>query len=102
MKPRTLAKYGPFYVLMLFAGSAYAQQPTPAQMQQINAQLEGRFVAADTNKDGCVTKEEAKGKMPRLYNNFERADKDKKGCVTMDALKASMQEEVAGRKGKDQ
>ncbi|MGL4573472.1 MAG: hypothetical protein ACRCV9_01645 [Burkholderiaceae bacterium] len=101
MKTRTLAKYGAFYALFLSASAAFAQ-PTPEQMQQINAQLEGRFTAADTNKDGCVTKEEAKGKMPRLYSNFERADKDKKGCVTMDGLKTSMQEEAAARKGKNQ
>jgi Ca2+-binding EF-hand superfamily protein len=102
MKLRSLAKHGSFYTLVFFASVANAQQPTPAQMQQIHAQLEGRFTSADTNKDGCVTKEETKGKMPRVYNNFERVDKDKKGCVTMDALKASMQDEIAARKGKTQ
>jgi Ca2+-binding EF-hand superfamily protein len=98
MKRPALLRQAPVYALALFAGLSHAQQPTPAQVQQALAQLESRFAAADTNQDGCVTKEEAKGKMPRLYNQFERVDKDKKGCVTMDALKASMQDLAAGRK----
>jgi Ca2+-binding EF-hand superfamily protein len=56
--------------------------PSPAQISQLQAQLTQRFVKADVNKDGKLTKEEAKGKMPRVYDNFEKIDSAKKGYVT--------------------
>jgi Ca2+-binding EF-hand superfamily protein len=94
--------YGAFYAFAFSSGLAHAQQPSPAQMQRAAAQLDARFTAADTNKDGCVTKDEAKDKMPRLYANFEQVDKDKKSCVTLDQVKASFQDGVAEMKAKKQ
>jgi Ca2+-binding EF-hand superfamily protein len=94
--------YGVFCVLASITGTAYAQQPSPAQVQQAVEQLDKRFAAADTNKDGCVTKDEANGKMPRVYKNFEMIDKDKKGCVTLQQIKVTMQEGLADMKAKKQ
>ena len=52
------------------------------------AQLEARFKAADTNRDGKLTQDEAKeGGMSRLARFFGRADSDDDGFVTLEQLK---------------
>ena len=47
-----------------------------------------RFAKCDTNKDGKLTKEEAKGCMPRIYNNFSYIDSSNKGYVTVAEIQA--------------
>ena len=47
-----------------------------------------RFAKCDTNKDGRLTKEEAKGCMPRLYSNFSYIDSSNKGYVTVAEIQA--------------
>jgi hypothetical protein len=47
-----------------------------------------RFAKCDTNKDGKLTKEEAKGCMPRIYNNFSYIDNSGKGYVTVAQIQA--------------
>lgn len=49
-------------------------------------ELETRFAAADKNKDGKLTAEEAKA-MPRVSKNFGRIDKAQLGYVTLEQLK---------------
>lgn len=49
---------------------------------------EERFKAADTNKDGKLTKKEAKKGMPRVHTNFDRIDGAKRGYVTLEQVKA--------------
>jgi mannose/cellobiose epimerase-like protein (N-acyl-D-glucosamine 2-epimerase family) len=90
--------YGPLFLLFAFATAAQAQQPSPARMQQAMEQLNQRFAAADTNKDGCLTKGEADGKMPRVHKNFEMIDKEKKGCVTMEQIKGTAIEHAQAAK----
>jgi Ca2+-binding EF-hand superfamily protein len=94
--------YGPLFLLLAFATAAHAQQAAPERVQQAMEQLNQRFTAADTNKDGCVTKGETEGKMPRVYKNFEMIDKEKKGCVTLAQIKTSAQEGAAELKAKKQ
>jgi hypothetical protein len=63
----------------------FAQQKNAISAEQINQlhmQLAERFSKSDLNKDGKLTKEEAKGKMPRVYDNFEKIDSTRKGYVT--------------------
>jgi len=50
-------------------------------------ELEKRFAAADKNKDGKLTPEEAIA-MPRVSKNFSRIDKAQLGYVTLDQLKS--------------
>jgi Ca2+-binding EF-hand superfamily protein len=69
--------------LMLLPATLHAQS-------SIVAQVEARFKAADTNKDGKLSKAEAKAKMPRIYSNFDRIDADKDGLVTLDQIKAAV------------
>ena len=47
-----------------------------------------RFAKCDTNKDGKLTKEEANGCMPRIYNNFSYIDSSGKGYVTVAEIQA--------------
>jgi Ca2+-binding EF-hand superfamily protein len=47
-----------------------------------------RFAKCDTNKDGKLTKEEAKGCMPRIYSNFSYIDSANKGYVTVAEIQA--------------
>lgn len=42
-----------------------------------------RFAKCDTNHDGKLTPEEAKGCMPRIYSNFNYIDATNKGYVTV-------------------
>jgi Ca2+-binding EF-hand superfamily protein len=58
-----------------------------ARPERPGKQLEERFKTADTNHDGKLTREEAKG-MPRVAKNFDKIDKDKKGYVTVDEVKS--------------
>jgi hypothetical protein len=84
----------------LLGNTAFAQTFSDAQIQQALAQLEARFSSADANKDGCVSKEEAKGKMPHLHRNFESIDTARKGCVTIGQVKNAMQTHAAQIKEK--
>jgi len=47
-----------------------------------------RFAKCDTNKDGRLTKEEAKGCIPRIYSNFSYIDSSNKGYVTVAEIQA--------------
>jgi hypothetical protein len=78
--------------------SAQAAEPTPAQIEQLRSQLNERFTKADVNKDGKLSKEEAKGKMPRVYDNFEKIDVAKKGYVTQQQIMDYASAEAAKRK----
>jgi|LauGreSuBDMM15SN_2_FD.fasta_scaffold437098_1 Ca2+-binding EF-hand superfamily protein len=60
-----------------------------AQDKEQVKELEKRFAAADKDKDGKLTAEEAKA-MPRISSNFSRLDKDKLGFVTLEQIKSMM------------
>ncbi|HPR45397.1 MAG TPA: calcium-binding protein, partial [Ottowia sp.] len=47
-----------------------------------------RFGAADTNVDGRLTRDEAKGHMPWVYRNFDAIDTAHTGAVTMQQIEA--------------
>ncbi|HEY9104215.1 hypothetical protein [Chitinimonas sp.] len=67
--------------------------------QKAMAELESRFNAADANHDGRLTREEAKGKMPRVAQNFDAIDAQKNGYVTLDDIKAYAKEKMMERQG---
>jgi Ca2+-binding EF-hand superfamily protein len=72
-----------FTLLMLAVlGTAYAQE------SRTDREIDERFAAADKNKDGKLTLEEAKAGMPRVAANFQRIDTQKKGYVTAAEIKA--------------
>lgn len=52
-------------------------------------QIDERFAAADKNKDGKLTLDEARAGMPRVADNFDKIDSQKRGYVTLDQIKAA-------------
>ncbi len=59
-----------------------------AQESRTDKEIDQRFAAADKNKDGKLTLEEAKAGMPRVAANFQRIDTQNKGYVTAAEIKA--------------
>ena len=47
-----------------------------------------RFAKCDKNHDGKLTKEEANGCMPRIYDHFSYIDSANKGYVTVAEIQA--------------
>ena len=76
-------KKAAFTLLILAAvGTAYAQE------SRTDREIDERFAAADKNKDGKLTLEEAKAGMTRVAANFQRIDTQKKGYLTAAEIKA--------------
>ena len=53
-----------------------------------NKDIQERFAKCDTNHDGKLTLNEAKGCMPRIYDHFTRIDQQNKGYVTVAEIEA--------------
>ena len=53
-----------------------------------NQEIAERFAKCDTNQDGKLTLDEAKGCMPRIYSNFSYIDANNKGYVTVAEIQA--------------
>lgn len=69
-------------MLCLMSATAQAQGIGSDRADKAKAQLQKRFVAADTNADGRLSRDEAKAGMPRLYEQFDRIDTEKTGSIT--------------------
>jgi Ca2+-binding EF-hand superfamily protein len=73
-----LTKNLPYLLIGLFVcASAHADNPS------LNKEIAERFARCDKNHDGKLTKEEANGCMPRIYQNFSLIDSDGKGYITV-------------------
>jgi len=53
-----------------------------------NKEIQERFAKCDTNHDGKLTLNEAKGCMPRIYDHFSRIDAQGNGFVTIAEIQA--------------
>lgn len=84
---KTLAKIAAFAAaMMIFAPAAHADA-----YQDRLTELRTKFKASDKNKDGKLTKQEAKdGGMTRIASNFSRIDTDKDGFLTLAQLEAQL------------
>lgn len=51
-------------------------------------EIKQRFAKCDKNHDGKLTKEEAKGCMPRIYDHFDYIDSAGNGYVTVSEIEA--------------
>lgn len=67
----------------LLSVSVRAQTPGNERADKAMAQLQKRFTAADTNRDGQLSREEARTGMPRLHVQFDHIDKEKTGSVSL-------------------
>lgn len=54
----------------------------------LDKEIAERFAKCDTNKDGKLTPNEAKGCMPRIYDNFSMIDVQGRGYVTVAEIQA--------------
>ena len=53
-----------------------------------NKEIADRFASCDKDRDGKLTKQEAKGCMPRVFGHFSDIDTDNKGYVTVAQIQA--------------
>lgn len=86
--------------------SACAQAAPSAQraqaMQQAREHLHQRFVAADKDGNGQLTRAEAQAGMPRVYGAFDQIDTTRKGYVTEAEITAAIAARLASRRGLQQ
>lgn len=75
---------------------AYAQDAQPGRGDMAE-KFKQRFVAADKNGDGKLTKDEAKAGMPFVYQHFDEIDKAHTGAITMTDIAAFAREKGAAR-----
>ncbi|EJL80618.1 hypothetical protein PMI15_03748 [Polaromonas sp. CF318] len=75
--------------------AAHAQSANAARLEKARTELQKRFDAADTNKDGKLTREEAQAKMPKVYKNFDAIDTGHSGAVSL----ADIETFVVSKKG---
>lgn len=67
---------------------AFAQQSAPGAERPMHAQRMENFKAADSDKDGQISKAEADKSMPRLAAHFDKLDTNKDGKLSADELRA--------------
>lgn len=72
----------PGIILAICVSSSWANDPSK------DKEIAERFAKCDTNHDGRLTKEEAKGCMPRIYSHFSFLDTDNKGYLTVAQIQA--------------
>jgi Ca2+-binding EF-hand superfamily protein len=75
-------------VLICISFSAATSLIAYADDASRDKEIAERFAKCDTNHDGKLTLEEAKGCMPRIYNNFSYIDSSNKGYVTVAEIQA--------------
>ncbi|WP_251371585.1 hypothetical protein [Polynucleobacter sp. VK25] len=62
--------------------------PVYADNASRNKEVAERFAKCDVNHDGKLTRDEAKGCMPRIYDHFSYIDTGNKGYVTVAEIQA--------------
>lgn len=85
-------------VLALGSAVASAQPADGERAQKMQAALQKRFAAADTNGDGRLTKEEASSKMPTVSRHFDEIDSARSGTVTLADIAAFARAQRDARK----
>jgi hypothetical protein len=87
--------------LLALGTAARAQAPNTDRMekaQKARAELQKRFDAADTNKDGKLSREEAQAKMPRVYKSFDTIDTSHTGTISLADIEAFLMSKKGSRK----
>jgi len=59
-----------------------------ADNSERNKEIADRFASCDKNRDGRLTRDEAKGCMPRIFDHFSYIDTDNRGYVTVAQIQA--------------
>jgi hypothetical protein len=74
-----------------------ADTPTDRVRQALDVELPKRFAHADANHDGRLTREEARGSMPRVFAHFDRIDTAGRGYVTEKQIREAVETQVLPR-----
>lgn len=78
--------------------AAQAQSRNAAREQQMEAELQKRFAAADLDHDGRVTRAEAQAGMPLVFQYFDEIDSARNGSLTLAQIAAFARAKAAARK----
>jgi EF hand len=102
MKPiQRISTFSMVCLLVLAGGSAHAQAaptartPNPERMEKARNELQKRFEAADTNKDGKLSAQEARAGMPMVSKNFDTIDTAHTGTISLSDIETF----IVSRKG---
>jgi Ca2+-binding EF-hand superfamily protein len=77
-------------ILILITGTlSFSPMAALADDAARNKEIVDRFKKCDKNHDGKLTKDEAKGCMPRIYDHFSYIDSNSKGYVTVAEIEAA-------------
>ncbi|MBU3607110.1 EF-hand domain-containing protein [Polynucleobacter nymphae] len=76
--------------LLILAACVLSALPMSASANNAsrNQEIAERFAKCDTNQDGKLTRDEAKGCMPRIFSHFDYIDSSKKGYLTVAEIQA--------------
>lgn len=85
---------------LLFSLTASAADESRAA--RMDNELKARFTKADVNGDGKLTRDEAKGKMPRVYANFDKIDVNHVGYLTVEDIENFVQDKIAAKQSSTQ
>jgi Ca2+-binding EF-hand superfamily protein len=96
MGPQSMPSPGESFLLRFFdqIDADHDQQLSRAEIEawagkmraQFQAEVLRRFLAADSNADGRLSREEAQVGAPRIYEHFEFLDANSDGAVTLAEL----------------
>ncbi len=64
---------------------------------KVQVELEARFHKADANHDGLLTRDEAKGTMPRVFSHFDEIDAAHKGALSLDDIESFLMSKMQER-----
>lgn len=84
-------------VAATLCGCARGQGPRAARMAQ---ELEQRFVLADRDRDGRLTRDEARAGLPWAERNFDAIDTQRTGTIDLAQVKAFARGELAQRRAR--
>jgi Ca2+-binding EF-hand superfamily protein len=76
----------PFFIGTCFV--MFLALPSQANDVSRDREIAARFKKCDVNHDGKLTREEAKGCMPRIYDHFSYIDSGNKGYLTVAEIEA--------------
>ena len=77
------------------AQQRYEQQPPPQEQQPLT--FAGRFAAANTTNDGCLTLRQAQRGLVGVAKEFQQIDVERRGCVTLAEVRAFRHSQIAGQ-----
>lgn len=79
---------------LLVSGAAMAAEAAEGAPQNLKT-VSAMFSLADQDKDGRLTREEARAHLPLTYANFERIDSAQRGSISFEQFVAYTRERVA-------